>query len=58
MKHNPIGTANAVAVTTAIVYIVCRMSISLFPDLSIPIVQSWFHGIQLTQIFESNLTFG
>jgi len=58
MKHNPIGTANAVAVTTAIIYIVCRVGVSLFPDLSMTIAQSWFHGIQLTQISELNFTFG
>ena len=58
MKHNPNVTANAVAVTTAIIYIVCRVGVSLFPDLSMTIAQSWFHGIELTQISESSLSLG
>ena len=58
MKHNPSVTANAAAVTVAIVYIVCRIGIALFPDLAMTIAQSWFHGIQLTQISELNLSLG
>ena len=56
MKHDPKATANAASVTVAIVYIVCRIGIALFPDLAMSIAQSWFHGIQLTQISELNLT--
>ncbi len=58
MKHNPSVTANAAAVTVAIVYIVCRIGIALFPDLGMTITQSWFHGIQLTQISELDLSLG
>ena len=58
MKHNPSVTANAAAVNVAIVYIVCRIGIALFPDLGMTIAQSWFHGIQLTQISELNLSLG
>ena len=50
MKHDPKATANAAAVTVAIVFIVCRVGVALFPDLAMTIAQSWFHGIQLTQI--------
>lgn len=58
MKHNPVATANAAAVTVAVVYIVCRFGVALFPDLAMTIAQSWFHGIQLTQISELNLSLG
>lgn len=58
MKHNPSVTANAAAVTTAIVFIVCRFLVALFPELFLNIAQSWFHGIQLTQISELNLSLG
>ncbi len=33
MKHDPAATANAVAVTTAIVFVLCRVLIGLFPDI-------------------------
>lgn len=58
MKHDPKATANGAAVTVAIIYIFCRVGVSLFPDLSMSIAQSWFHGIQLTQISELRLTSG
>lgn len=50
MKHDPKATANAAAVTVAIVYIVCRVGVVLFPDLATTIAQSWFHGFELSQV--------
>lgn len=47
MKHDPIVTANATAVTVAFVYVVCAASIALFPTFSMMVASSWFHGIQL-----------
>lgn len=49
-------TANAVAATTAVVFIVCRLLVGLFPDASFTIAQSWFHGIALTKLDSWNLT--
>lgn len=57
MKHNPKATANAVGVTTAIVFVVCRILVGLFPDLSFAIAQSWLHGIQLTKLEAWDLSF-
>lgn len=56
MKHNPIGTANATAVTTAVVYIICRMLVGLFPKISMNVAQSWFHGIDISKISAWNLS--
>ncbi len=47
---------NALAVTTATVYVLCRILVSLFPDLSFTIAQSWFHGIELSKLDSWNLT--
>ncbi len=58
MKHNPMVTAKAAALTTAVVYLVCAVSIWLFPDLSMSIAQSWFHGLDLSKISAFNLTLG
>ena len=58
MKHEPIVTANAVAATTAIVYVFCRILVGLFPDLFFTIAQSWFHGIALSKLDSWNLTTG
>lgn len=58
MKHAPIATANAAAVTAGVVYIVCRILVGLFPDISFSIAQSWFHDIALTKLDTSSLTPG
>ena len=56
MKHDPKATANALATTTAGIYVVCRVLIGLFPDLSFTIAQSWLHGVQLTKLDTWSLT--
>lgn len=50
MKHHPKATANAAAVVTAIVYVVCRQAFVWLPELSMGIARSWFHGIDISQI--------
>ncbi|MEK7495188.1 MAG: DUF5676 family membrane protein [Patescibacteria group bacterium] len=56
MKHNPTVTANAVAVTTVIVYVVCRFLVALFPELFLNIARSWFHGIDIGKIASFDLS--
>ncbi len=56
MKHSPVPTANAAAVTTAIIYVVCRTAFVVAPDLSMSIAQSWFHGIDISRISALNLS--
>lgn len=59
MKKNPLATANAAGATTAIVFVVCRLLVSIFPDASFTVAQSWFHGIELTKPGSAwNLTAG
>ena len=50
MKHDPNVTANSSAVTSAILYVFCRIAVSLFPNLSISIAQSWFHGLEISKV--------
>ena len=47
---------NALAVTTAIIYVVCRVLVGLFPDVSFAIAESWFHGIEISKLGAWNLT--
>lgn len=48
MKHNPTATANALAVTGGVLYVICRVAILLFPNPGYSIAQTWLHGIALT----------
>lgn len=50
MKHDPMATANATAVTVGFIAVVCALAILLAPELSLGIAQSWFHGIDLGKI--------
>lgn len=50
MKHDPMATANAAAVTVAFIAVVCAVAIILAPELSLGIAQSWFHGIDLEKV--------
>lgn len=56
MKHSPLVTANAVAATTAIIYVVCRVLVGLFPAISMNVARSWFHGIDISKISAWNLS--
>jgi hypothetical protein len=56
MKHLPVPTANATAATVAIVYIVCALGVLLFPDITMTIARSWFHGIDISQLTLSTQT--
>ncbi|KKS77719.1 MAG: hypothetical protein UV74_C0013G0095 [Candidatus Woesebacteria bacterium GW2011_GWB1_43_14] len=58
MKNNPTATANALAATTGVVYVACRILVSLFPDLMFSVGQSWLHGIELTRLGSWNLSLG
>lgn len=58
MKHDPNTTANASAVTIAIIYVLCTLFVVLIPDLSMSITKSWFHGIDISLISSWNLSFG
>ncbi len=56
MKHLPIPTANATAATVAVVYIFCALGVLLFPDISMTIARSWFHGIDISKLTLSTQT--
>jgi hypothetical protein len=56
MKHLPAASANATAATVAVIYIVCALGILLFPDISMSVARSWFHGIDISKITLSTQT--
>ena len=58
MKHDPNVTANASAVTAAILYIVCRIAVSLLPNSAMTIAQSWFHGLEISKVSGWSLSMG
>ena len=58
MKLDSLSFANAATLIMAVVYVFCRLAVGLFPDLTLAIAQSWFHGIDLTRISGWNLGVG
>ena len=51
MKLNKLAFANASAAVTGIVYVVCSLSVALFPEFSKVVGQSWFHGMDIDLIW-------
>ena len=49
MKKELYVIPNTLAVTSVIVYAVCRLLVGIFPDISFTIAQSWFHGIAINK---------
>ena len=56
MKKQTYMIANTLAVTVAVIYVFCALSIVLFPDLAITVAQSWFHGLDISKISSQNVT--
>lgn len=51
MKLNEIALANASAIITGIVYIVCALAVAVFPGFFRLVAESWVHGIDLGLIW-------
>lgn len=56
MKHDPKATAGAAAITTAVLFIVCRGAFVVVPELSMNIARTWFHGIDISLIAAENIS--
>ena len=51
-----VKVANALAVTTAFLWVLCTAFVWLLPSLSLTIVEWWMHGMSLEVMGEWNLT--
>ncbi len=51
MKLNEVALANASAVVTGVIYVICALFVALLPDFSKTVSQSWFHGINLESVW-------
>lgn len=58
MKHDLMATANALAATIGVIYVVCAILVTLLPEVSMAVAQSWFHGIDIARISSWNVTVG
>jgi len=45
---NPLGAGLALALTAAIVYLVCTLAFLLWPSGTLAFFSAWFHGIDLS----------
>ncbi|MEO8105295.1 MAG: DUF5676 family membrane protein [Candidatus Saccharibacteria bacterium] len=48
MKLTNINLANAIAVTTAVLWVVCSAFVAAFPVFSASVTKWWLHGMQLS----------
>lgn len=47
-KLNPLRVGGAMALTAAVISLVCMVAVFLFPDGTINFVNAWVHGLDLT----------
>lgn len=47
---NPLGTGLALALTAAIVYLLCTLAFFLWPSGTLAFFSAWFHGIDLSTL--------
>ncbi|MDP2142855.1 MAG: DUF5676 family membrane protein [Gallionella sp.] len=48
MKLNPWHVGSAMALTAAVISVVCTVAVFLFPDGTVGFVNAWAHGLDLT----------
>jgi len=51
MKFKTINMANTFGIVTATLYLVCAFFVAFMPGLTKTVAQSWFHGIDITQLW-------
>lgn len=56
LSHEPVPTANAMAVTAAALFVVCRAAFAVVPDLAMQVARSWFHSVDISQVSAWSLT--
>lgn len=54
-KLNPWQAGTALALTAAILYIVCVMAFTFWPDAALAFVNGWIHGIDLNLLRPANV---
>lgn len=52
-KLNPLRTGSALALTAAVISLVCTLAVLLFPDGMVNFVNAWVHGLDLS-VLKSN----
>lgn len=55
MKGKNLAIANALALTMAILWVLCGVVVLLLPDLSMTVVNSWMHGLDMRTMGEWNI---
>lgn len=57
MKQDKLVIANALAVTTVMLWVICTIFIVLLPDFSLTVTSWWMHGLDVSAMGIWNLTF-
>ena len=57
-KINPKRVALSLAIVSAILYIACALLIAIAPDFAMGLFSKIFHGIDITQIANTSISFG
>ena len=51
MKLKETAWANAIAISTGVIYVACAAFVAILPNVSKAVMLSWFHGINLETLW-------
>jgi len=58
MKLEKMAIANAFALSSIVLWILCTVFVVLLPDFSLTVTQWWMHGLNISAMGSWNLNFG
>jgi hypothetical protein len=55
MKYEKVILANAFALTTVVLWVLCTLVVAIFPDFSLSVTKWWMHGMNIFVMGSWNL---
>jgi hypothetical protein len=54
----PVPLANASAIVAALLYVLCAIFVAVAPGISLAVLRSWFHGVELSLLAGAGMSAG
>jgi hypothetical protein len=54
----PVPLANSAAIVAALFFVLCAIFVAVAPGISLAVLQSWFHGVQLSLLPGAGMSAG
>jgi hypothetical protein len=54
----PVPLANSAAIVAALFFVLCAIFVAVAPGISLAVLRSWFHGVQLSTLPGAGMSAG